>query len=117
MTATSIGWTATLKIRPVNVDAFRKIAEGAAREVKDTEPHCVVYEWVLSPESGVCTVHEWFRDQEAAIAHITGVAPAKYLPQALQIADLLGVDVFGTPGPELSKDLAGFVAFNRYDVR
>ncbi|MGQ0536481.1 MAG: hypothetical protein ACT4PT_10455 [Methanobacteriota archaeon] len=79
-----------------------------AREVKDAEPGCVFYESIFSPESGVSTVHVWFRDHEAAIAHITGVAPAKYLPKALEIADLLGLDVFGTPGPDLSKALAGF---------
>lgn len=108
-----VGWSVRFKIHPGQLDAFLDIARGAVGAVEPAEPGLVVYQWLLSEDQTGCEVHLWFTDQEAAIGHLNGVAPQKYLPKALELADLAGFEVYGTPGPELGKALESFPVSSR----
>ena len=95
------------------LDDFRRIAQEASRAVRAAEPGLAVYAWLVGQDKTTVRVDLWFTGPEAALQHLQGIAPQKFLPQALAIAELAGFEVHGTPTSALEKALAGFPVSGR----
>lgn len=113
MTEKPIGWTVGFKIPPGKAEAFRKIVGEAVAAMERAEPWHPVFQWFLSDDEGVATVHVWCGGQARAIEHATGIGPQQYLPRLLELATIERFDVFGTPNAELAKILEGFPVTSR----
>ena len=71
-----------MQIRPEKMDQWLAVADAYARDV-NSEEGCLFYDWhrsVADPNEWVCT--EGFRDQDAAVAHVSSAAFKNFVEAA-----------------------------------
>jgi quinol monooxygenase YgiN len=89
--------------------AFERLARVMAAE-SQKEPGTTTYEWFLSADRARCRLFEAYVDGAAALAHLTGPIVQELVPKLLETGSITGFEVYGDPGPEVSKIVAGLGA-------
>ena len=74
------------------------------------EPGTLGYEWHLSADRKRCRVIETYANPDAMMTHLSGPAVREFVPKLLETASIERFEVYGDPGPEGNKKLAGFGA-------
>jgi quinol monooxygenase YgiN len=90
-------------------DQFKGVAQAMVAGSR-TEPGTLAYEWCLSTDGRRCRLIEVYSDAFAVIEHLAGPVVQKLVPELLAFGSLDGFEVYGDPGLEASKMLAGFGA-------
>lgn len=103
-----IGLRLTMDIHEGQEAALEKTIAELIEQVEATEPGTKSYEFFLSSDHKHLTAFDWYEDEEAAIAHLTGEPVGTYLPKLLELADVERLEVYGNPGEALSKVLENF---------
>jgi quinol monooxygenase YgiN len=88
------------------VDQFEGIAKTM---IADTlkEPGALVYDFFLSADRKRCRLLETYADPNAVLAHCTGPVVQGLVPKMLETSSISGFEVYGDPGAEAEKILAG----------
>jgi|SRR5271165_2712952 len=71
------------------------------------EAGALAYEWHLSADRKWCRLLETYADAKAALAHCAGPVVQELVPKILETASVSRFEVYGDPGPEAAKILAG----------
>ena len=106
MTKSTIHFTVQLAIHPGKFEAFETLIKKMA-DLTSQEPGALGYEFFLSADRAKCHLLETYVDASAVLAHLKGQVVRDYVPQLLQVATLTSFEVYGDPGPESAKALAG----------
>ncbi len=104
---------------PISLKLELGIHEGKREELESTvseliqqveaqEPGTVTYEFFLSEDERTMTALDWYEDEQAAIAHLTGAPVGTFLPKLLELADVERLDIYGEPSGKLSEVLENF---------
>jgi quinol monooxygenase YgiN len=68
---------AHLKIRPGQLEGFKKQAEECMRVARDVDTRTLRYDWFISSDGTQCEVHEAYVDSEAMIEHSHNIRDAR----------------------------------------
>ena len=109
MAADPVRFTVDLTIHEGGLVAFQRIAKAMTEGTRD-EPGALAYDWYLSPDRTRCRLLETYEDADAVLAHLSGPVVRDLVPQLLEVSSLTGFEVYGDPGPEAARMLAGFGA-------
>jgi len=74
------------------------------------EPGAHGYEWYLGGDGRTYKLVETYRDAVAAMAHMSSTVVKELVPKLLESSSLSSFEVYGEPGPEARKILAGLGA-------
>jgi quinol monooxygenase YgiN len=102
-------FTVSLTIMDGKIDAFEATVEKMVAGSRK-EPGTLAYEFCLSADRTQCRLVEAYVDAHAVVAHLTGPVVKELVPELLQVSAITGFEVFGDPGPEAAKMLAGLGA-------
>jgi quinol monooxygenase YgiN len=80
---------------------FEAIARQMAA-VSEQETGTLGYHFVLSPDRTRCRLVEGYVDQAAIAAHFDGPAVQNLVPQMVQVATPVRMEIYGDPGPEVA---------------
>jgi quinol monooxygenase YgiN len=106
MTKNTVRFTVDFVIIEGKFDQFESIAQAMiAGTLK--EPGSLGYDWFLSADRKQCRLIEDYADAKAVLAHCTGPVVRGLVPKILKTASISGFEVYGDPGPEAAKILAG----------
>ena len=109
MAASPVRFVVNFAINDGAFVAFERIARVMAAETQK-EPGTVAYEWFLSADRSRCRLFEAYVDGSAALAHLKGPVVQELVPKLLETGSLARFEVYGDPGPEVSKIVAGLGA-------
>ena len=98
-----------LTINSEGFDEFESIAQAMIAGSR-MEPGTLGYDWFVSGDRRRCRVIETYADANAVLAHLTGPVVQELVPKILKTSSISGFEVYGDPGPEAAKMLAGFGA-------
>jgi quinol monooxygenase YgiN len=76
--------------------------------VEVNEPDAINYEYYLNNAETSCVIIEAYKNSEAVLAHLKGVASQTILPKIFNISRITRFDVYGDPSKELQKVLTTF---------
>jgi quinol monooxygenase YgiN len=106
MTRNMVRFTVDLAINEGKFDQFESIAQAMiAGTLK--EAGALGYDWFLSADRKRCRLIETYEDANAVLAHCTGPVVQQLVPKILETSSIAGFEVYGDPGPEAAKMLAG----------
>lgn len=91
--------TAHMKVRPGQVEGFRRQAAECIRVAKEKDTRTLRYDWFLSRDGTQCEVHEVYESSEGMMEHAGNIAEARNKLFA-EFAEGHEVKVFGEPSPE-----------------
>lgn len=93
----------------INEGKFKQFESIAQAMIAGTlkESGALGYEWHLSADHKRCRLLETYADAKAALAHCTGPVVQELVPKMLETVNISGFEVYGDPGPEAAKILAG----------
>ena len=74
------------------------------------ESGAIAYDWFLSDDGTKCRLIEIYTGPAAVLTHLQGPVVTNLVPKQLENASIVGFTVYGDPGAEASKILAGFGA-------
>jgi quinol monooxygenase YgiN len=96
--------TARLKIRPGELEGFKRQAAEIMRLTQELDTKTVRYDWFLSDDESECEVREVYTDADALIEHSQHIAEAR---NALfrEFADDHTIVFYAEPSPALSEAL------------
>ncbi len=101
-----VRFTVDLAINEGKFDQFESIAKTMiAGTLK--EAGALGYEWFLSADRKRCRLLETYKDQNAVLAHCTGPVVQQLVLKMLDTSSISRFEVYGDPGPEAAKMLAG----------
>ena len=103
-----IGYVVELTINDGGLETFKKLANGYATAVEESEPSTLTYQWYLSEDNKRALLHESFTDSESLLVHLGNVGPS--LPDLLAVSPITRVEVFGTPSDAAREALDGLGA-------
>jgi len=109
MNKLTVGLNVGLAIHAGKLDAFETIAR-AMTEASDKEPGTLAYDFYLSGDGTKCRLVESYVDANAVMAHFKGPAVQQLVPKLLESSSISSFEVYGDPGPEMTKMLAAFKA-------
>ena len=104
-----VRFTVDLAINEGKFDEFQGIAQAMIAGTQK-EPGAIGYDWCLSSDRRRCRILETYADANAVLAHLTGPVVEELVPKILAASSTSGFEVYGDPGPEASRMLAGFGA-------
>jgi len=87
--------------------------EAIARQmvaVSEKEPGTLGYHFLLSADRKRCRLVEGYTDVAAITAHFNGPAVQQHVPQMVQVATPVRMEIYGDPGPEISAMAGAFGA-------
>lgn len=88
-----------IKIKPGQLETFKRLAEGLSTDTQATEPHTFSYEWFLNADQTECWITELYADSQALLEHASHVIDRfRMIASANEIADFV---VLGPATPEL----------------
>lgn len=90
---------AHMKVRPGQLDGFKKQAAELLRLAKEQDTQTLRYDWFLSRDGTECEVHEVYESSEGMIEHSGHIGEARNKLFA-EFAEGHEVKVFGEPSPE-----------------
>jgi quinol monooxygenase YgiN len=109
MTNQMVLFVVNLTINEGSFDQFEAVVK-ATVDGSRKEPGTLAYEWCLSADRRRCRLIEVYEDADAVLAHLAGPVVRELVPKLLAAASLGGFEVYGDPGPEAARILAGFGA-------
>jgi quinol monooxygenase YgiN len=95
-----------LAITDGKLDQFESVAQEMIAGTRK-EPGALAYEWFLSADRKRCLLLETYADANAVLAHCTGSVVRGLVPKMLEASSIKSFEVYGDPGPEAAKILAG----------
>lgn len=104
-----VRFTVDLAINAGKFDQFESIAQAMIAGTRK-EAGALGYEWFLSADRKRCRLVETYADANAVLAHLTGPVVQELVPKLLETSSISGFEVYGDPGPEAAKMLAGLGA-------
>jgi quinol monooxygenase YgiN len=104
-----VGLNVGLAIHAGKLDAFETIAQAMA-EASEKEPGTLAYDFYLAGDRTKCRLVERYVDANAVLAHFKGPAVQQFVPKLLESSSISSFEVYGDPGPEMTKMLAAFKA-------
>jgi quinol monooxygenase YgiN len=78
--------------------------------VSENEPGTLGYRFHLSADRTRCRLVEGYTDAAAITAHFNGPAVQQFVPQMLQVASPVRMEIYGDPGPEVTAMVGAFGA-------
>jgi quinol monooxygenase YgiN len=105
----AVRFTVDLTINEGRVDEFEGIAQAMIAGTQK-EPGALGYDWCLSSDRKRCRILETYADTNAVLAHLRGPVVQEFVPKILKASSISRFEVYGDPGPEASRMLAGFGA-------
>jgi quinol monooxygenase YgiN len=109
MNTHTVGLNVGLAIHAGKLDAFETIAWAMA-EASEKEPGTLTYDFYLTGDRTKCRLVESYVDANAVLAHFKGPAVQQLAPKLLESSNISSFEVYGDPGPEMTKMLAAFKA-------
>jgi quinol monooxygenase YgiN len=106
--STAIAWNLQVALRAGQLEAFRSLMLEMVESTR-AEPGVQAYDWYLSEDGSACHIHERYRDDEAAMAHI-GTFGSTFAERFLACAEPTALHVHGDPGASVREALDGFGA-------
>ena len=88
---------------------FEAIAKRMAA-VSEAEPGTLGYHFYLSADRTRCRLVEGYTDAASITAHFNGPAVQQFVPQMLQVASPVRMEIYGDPGPQVTAMVAAFGA-------
>ncbi len=70
--------------------------------VSEQEPGTLAYHFVLSSDRKRCRLVEGYTDVAAITAHFDGPAVTQFVPQLIQVATPIRMEIYGYPGPHVT---------------
>jgi quinol monooxygenase YgiN len=104
-----VRFTVDLTINEGRFDGFQSIAQAMIAGTQN-EPGALAYDWCLSSDRRRCRILETYADANAVLAHLTGPVVQEFVPKILATSSISRFEVYGNPGPEASRMLAGIGA-------
>ena len=98
-----------LEIQAGKLAEFEAIAQQMVA-VSEQEPGTVGYHFLLSADHTRCRLVEGYADIAAITAHFDGPAVTQFVPQLVQVATPVRMEVYGYPGPRVTALAAAFGA-------
>jgi quinol monooxygenase YgiN len=92
--------SAHVKIRPGQLDGFKKQAAEIIRLAKELDTRTLRYDWYISRDGTECEVKEAYESSEGLIEHQTHIAEARNKLFAEFASDHV-MTAYGEPSPEL----------------
>jgi quinol monooxygenase YgiN len=109
MTAQEVRFTVSFTIPAENLEQFKAIAQEMIASTQK-ETGTLAYDWFYSSDGSECRLIEAYVDPDAVLTHMTGRAVEELVPKIVKTATISGFEVYGDPGPEAAKLLAGLGA-------
>jgi quinol monooxygenase YgiN len=97
---------AHLKVRPGQLDGFKKQAAELIRLASELDTGTLRYDWFLSRDGTECEVHEAYTSSESMMEHSAHIAEARAKMFA-EFAEDHAVKVFGEPSPQFFEMVEG----------
>lgn len=88
---------------------FEAIAQQMAA-VTEQEPGTIGYQFHLSTDRTRCRLVEGYTGVAAITEHFNGPAVQQLVPQMLQVASPVRMEIYGDPGPQVASMAAAFGA-------
>jgi quinol monooxygenase YgiN len=99
-----------LAIESSKIAECKKLVQDMVKVVEGNEPDTINYEYYLNNAETSCVINEAYKNSEAALAHVKGVASQTILPKIFNISRIARFDVYGDASEELEKVLTTFGA-------
>jgi quinol monooxygenase YgiN len=109
MATQEVRFNVSFTIPAENLVQFKAVAQAMIASTQ-TEAGTLGYDFFYSPDGSRCRLIETYVDSDAVLAHMTGYAVRELVPKIAAIASMTGFEVYGDPGPEAAKILAGLGA-------
>jgi quinol monooxygenase YgiN len=88
-----------IRIKPGQLETFKRLAEGLSADTEASEPHTFSYEWFLTADEKECWITELYADSHAVLLHAGNVIDRfRMIAEANEIVDFA---VLGPATPEL----------------
>lgn len=97
------------EIHEGKLDEFAAVAQQMVA-VSEQEPGTLAYHFVLSADRKRSRLVEGYTDMAAIAAHFDGPAVTQFVPQLIQFATPVRMEVYGYPGPHVTALAAAFGA-------
>jgi quinol monooxygenase YgiN len=78
--------------------------------VSEQEPGTLGYHFLLSADRTRCRLVEGYTDVAAITQHFNGPAVQQLVPQMLQVANPVRMEIYGDPGPQVAAMASAFGA-------
>jgi quinol monooxygenase YgiN len=98
-----------LEIQEGKLAEFEAIAQQMVA-VSEQEPGTLAYHFVLGADHKRCRLVEGYTDIAAITAHFDGPAVTQFVPQLIQVATPVRMEIYGYPGPRVTALAAAFGA-------
>jgi quinol monooxygenase YgiN len=108
MAQNQIRFRLELAIVSSKITECKKLVQEMVKVVEANEPDAINYEYYLNDAETSCVVIEAYKNSEAALAHLKGLASQTILPKIFNISRIVRFDVYGDPSEELQKVLTTF---------
>jgi len=99
-------WIVEFSINRGKQTEFERLVKKISDIVRRSEPGTRKYEWFLDEKRNRCIVIESYDSSISGLAHTSGEAVIKILPEVLKIAKIIRFDVCGRPTKQLLDELA-----------
>ncbi|HMK22011.1 MAG TPA: putative quinol monooxygenase [Terriglobales bacterium] len=109
MTGQPVYFLVTFTVHEGKLAAFEETVKAMVAGTRK-EPGALGYEWYLSSDRKTYRLVETYADAQAAQAHMASPVVGELVPKLLQSGSMSSFEVYGDPGPEARKVLAGFGA-------
>lgn len=106
MDKNKVRFTVDLAIHEGKFERFESVAQAMTSGTLK-EAGTLGYDWFLSADRKRCRLIETYADANAVLAHCTGPVVEELVPKILETSSVSGFEVYGDPGPEAAKILAG----------
>jgi quinol monooxygenase YgiN len=106
MSQNTVRFTVDLTIHEKQFAAFEAIVQTMIAGTRK-ETGALRYDWFLSKDRKRCRLIETYADQNAVLAHLSSPVVRELVPKLLETASLNRFEVYGDPGLESAKILAG----------
>ncbi|MFY9797893.1 MAG: hypothetical protein WB988_01960 [Candidatus Nitrosopolaris sp.] len=110
MVQNEIRFSLELTIEGSKIAECKELVQDMVKVVQANEPDTINYEYYLNYAETSCVINEAYKNSEAALAHLKGVASQTILPKIFNISRIARFDVYGDPSEELQKVLTTFGA-------
>jgi quinol monooxygenase YgiN len=98
-----------LDIHEGKLAEFEAIAQQMVA-VSEQEPGTLAYHFVRSSDRTRCRLVEGYIDVAAITAHFDGPAVTQFVPELIQVATPVRMEIYGYPGPRVTAMAAAFGA-------
>jgi len=109
MSAGRIRLLVDLNIHEGKFAEFEAIAK-LMTAVSEKEPGTLGFHFCLSADRTRCRLVESYTDAAAITAHFHGPSVQQFVPQMMQVASAVRMEIYGDPGPEVTAMVGAFGA-------